>query len=237
MSSERHPLQRLPSPGPGLSAALHVVGLISFSSSFKYLVDHPNQINDSYGWHMQYLTILGLAAATLAFALGLAADLTGSAAPFAAKNAIAIGAAPLELVVSVLYWGLRLVDERLVLPDWAPRLPLAVDLGFHAAPALVLALDLVLFSPPPARPPARTFALSAALALAYWFWIELCFARNGFYPYPIFALLTPPWRVALFSAAAAIMTLSTFFLDWLYAALNGREPVTAPAPMAAKKAL
>jgi FAR-17a/AIG1-like protein len=55
----RHPLQRLHSPSRGLSLVLHAVGLCSFAKSFVFLVTHPNPINQSYGWHFQYLTILG----------------------------------------------------------------------------------------------------------------------------------------------------------------------------------
>ena len=55
----KHPLQRLPSPSPTLSLVLHALGLYSFAKCFEYLHLHPNPINDSYGWHFQFLTILG----------------------------------------------------------------------------------------------------------------------------------------------------------------------------------
>jgi hypothetical protein len=54
-----HPLQRLRSPSRTLSLALHTIGICSFAKSFEYLETHPNRINQSYGWHVQYLTILG----------------------------------------------------------------------------------------------------------------------------------------------------------------------------------
>src|ERR1700730_1347127 len=56
----KHPLQRLQSPSRTLSLALHIVGLCSFAKSFEYLQTHPNPINQSYGWHFQFLTILGM---------------------------------------------------------------------------------------------------------------------------------------------------------------------------------
>jgi len=59
--NRRHPLQRLESPSTGISAVLHIIGLVSFSYSYKYLVDYPSMINESYGWHFQYLTIIGTA--------------------------------------------------------------------------------------------------------------------------------------------------------------------------------
>lgn len=107
-----HPLQRLPSPSRGLSACLHTLGLASFAYSFAYLILHPNPINDSYGWHLQYLTIIGLALATLTFGVGLAADATMSGRVFGVKNALSVASAPMACLISLLYWGLRAVSPR-----------------------------------------------------------------------------------------------------------------------------
>jgi hypothetical protein len=52
-------LQRLRAPPRTMSLMLHAAGLFSFAKSFEYLHTHPNPINQSYGWHFQYLTILG----------------------------------------------------------------------------------------------------------------------------------------------------------------------------------
>ena len=41
------------------------------------------------------------------------------------------------------------------------------------------------------------------------------------YPYPLFEILTPLWRIALFAGSALLMTLSTATLKWLYAKVNG----------------
>lgn len=91
--------------------------------------------NEAYGWHFQYLTVIGLSLATLTFVVGLLADLTLSARLFLLKNILSLCSAPMEVLISILYWGLRLVsllclylgsniltrqvDERLVVPDWA----------------------------------------------------------------------------------------------------------------------
>ena len=45
----------------GARMALHTIGIISFSYSFKWLIDNPNHASTSSGWHFQYLTILGIA--------------------------------------------------------------------------------------------------------------------------------------------------------------------------------
>ncbi|KAH2314266.1 hypothetical protein KXW25_004913 [Aspergillus fumigatus] len=81
--------------------------------------ENPNRANEAYGWHFQYLTVIGLALSTLTFAVALLADLTLSARLFLVKNLLSICSAPMEVLISVLYWGLRMIDERLVVPDWA----------------------------------------------------------------------------------------------------------------------
>ncbi|KAL1588209.1 hypothetical protein WHR41_02953 [Cladosporium halotolerans] len=219
---QRHPLQRLDSPSRGASALLHITGLASFAYSFAYLVLNPNPINDSYGWHFQYLTIIGLALSTATFAFGLLADLTLSRRLFAVKNALSVASAPIECLITILYWGLRAIDTSLVLPPWAPVLLLRDDLSFHFMPAFTLTLDLLFFSPPYAIAALPALALSGAIAFGYWFWIEQCFTYNQFYPYPIFDVLDTPGRVGLFAASAGLMALATGALVWLYGVVNGR---------------
>ncbi|KAA6412165.1 MAG: integral membrane [Lasallia pustulata] len=172
------PLQRLPSPSRGLSALVHFAGLSSFAASFKYLVDFPNLINDSYGWHLQYLTIVGLALAALTFLCGSVADITGSRRVFGAKNALSLCSAPLEVLISLLYWGLRVIDRKLVLPDWVELDPWA-DVGFHAVPSVLLVVDLLFLSPPWTITVVPAMGISAVLAGGYWVWVEQCYRHNG----------------------------------------------------------
>ncbi|KJX92978.1 integral membrane protein [Zymoseptoria brevis] len=218
-----HPLQRLESPSRGVSAAFHLAGLASFAYSFSFLVRNPNPINDSYGWHMQYLTIIGLLLATLTFAAGLLADVTLSRRLFRIKNALSVASAPLEVLISILYWGLRVINPALVEPEWAAPLALMDDMSFHGAPSSLLVLDLLLFSPPYAIAFLPAFGLSAVIAFGYWFWIERCYQFNKFYPYPIFELLDTPGRIGLFAFSAVLMTASTTLLVWLYGVVNGQE--------------
>lgn len=226
---KRHPLQRFDAPGKGLSGALHVTGLISFYRSFKFLVDNPNIINDSFGWHLQYLTILGLSISTACFSAGLIADITSSHQLFTAKNYLALIAAPIEILISLLYWGLRAIDTKLVIPPDLPMPPIAADLGFHLFPTLFLSIDTLLLSPPwpthPISPRASLLSLlsSTAIAFLYWFWIELCYSRNGFYPYPIFAILTTPQRVGLFAGSSVAMWVVGAGLRFCYRIINGIE--------------
>ncbi|KAF2015753.1 hypothetical protein BU24DRAFT_461984 [Aaosphaeria arxii CBS 175.79] len=209
-AKRKHPLQRLDSPSKGFSGALH---------------------NDSFGGHFQYLTIIGLTICTLSFACGIIADITNSRTFFLLKNYLSLTAAPLELLISLLYWSLRLIDTSLVIPPDLPMLPLATDLTFHLFPAIFLSLDALLLSPPwptsPVNPnaPLVTLAMSTVLAFAYWFWIEVCYERNGFYPYPIFALLGLWQRVGLFLGSAVTMWVVGGGLRAVYAYVNGFERV------------
>ena len=67
--------------------------------------------NEAYGWHFQYLTIIGLALATATFAVALLADLTMSRRIFLVKNVLSFCSAPLEVLIALLYWGLRVVGS------------------------------------------------------------------------------------------------------------------------------
>lgn len=155
--------------------------------------------------------------------MGLLADATLSPRLFLAKNALTVASAPLEVLISILYWSLRAIDQRLVLPDWAPPLDLSDDFSFHAVPALLLVLDLLFLSPPWTISALPAIGLSTAIAFGYWFWVELCYAHNGYYPYPLFERLETPWRVVLFAGSALVMSCSTWCLRWLYGKVNGRS--------------
>ncbi|KUL87652.1 hypothetical protein ZTR_05883 [Talaromyces verruculosus] len=154
----QHPLQRLPSPDRGMSALVHLLGLASFLSSFKFLIENPNHASESFGWHFVFLTIIGLALSTCTFTAGLA---------------------PMEVLISVLYWGIRSIDPHLVVPPDEPKIPFHVDLGFHLVPSVVMLVDILFLSPPWTITALPSMALSSCIAFGYWFWIEKCYTVNG----------------------------------------------------------
>ncbi|KAI0526066.1 FAR-17a/AIG1-like protein [Xylaria bambusicola] len=216
----RHPLQRLASPSRRVSLLLHTAGIASFLSSFRFLAQWETEIAAAFGGHFQFLTIIGLSLALFTFVVGLAADLTLSPALFQAKNLFAVCSAPLEVLITILFWGLCAIDKSLVFPPES-ELTLIPNLGFHAAPGLFLALDLLLLSPPWTIDGFVAVALSQTIAFLYWFWVEYCYRQNGWYPYPIFALLNTWQRAALFTFSAFLMTGSTMLLKWLHGKVNG----------------
>jgi hypothetical protein len=177
-------------------------------------------INNSYGWHWQYLTILGLTVAYATFVFGFLADITLSPKLFVIKNTLSLCSAPLEVLISILYWGISAIDKSLVVPPELHIAPLA-DFGFHAAPSILLVIDLLFLSPPWTIHALPAMGLSSGIAICYWAWVEQCYKHNGFYPYPLFSALDTPQRIVLFIAAAATMTGSTAMLQWLYGRVNG----------------
>ena len=175
-----HPLQRLASPARSASLLLHAAGISSFAASFVYIMRFPQMPAGSVGGDFQFLTILGLALSLVTFSVGLVADLSLTRQVFEAKNFLAICVAPLEMLISVLYWSLCAIDRDLLYPpglDLSP--PLLPDIGFHLAPAAFLTLDLLLFSPPWTIRGQEAMILSLCIAFFYWIWVEYCFSYNG----------------------------------------------------------
>jgi hypothetical protein len=156
----------------------------------------------------------------------LLADLTLSPTLFRIKNILTLTSTPLEVLISILYWSLRAIDPALVLPEWAPRLATSIDFGFHVTPSVALTLDLLFFSPPWTIRALPATAVSGVIAFGYWFWIEICYGRNGFYPYPIFQMLDTTQRVGLFAGSAILMAVVTVALRETYRVVNRGTRIT-----------
>ncbi|KAI0109657.1 FAR-17a/AIG1-like protein-domain-containing protein [Nemania sp. FL0031] len=218
----RHPLQRLASPSRQASILLHTAGIVSFLASFRFLSNWETPMSSAFGGHYQFLTIIGLALALGTFVVGLVADITLSPTLFQAKNALAVCSAPLEVIITILFWGISAIDKKLVMPP-EHEIGLLPNFGFHAAPGLFLTLDLLLLSPPWTIDGFAAVALSQTIAFMYWFWVEYCYQRNGWYPYPLFDVLSTWQRATLFAFSAFLMTGSTIALKWLYGKVNGLE--------------
>ncbi|OLN88479.1 UPF0641 membrane protein [Colletotrichum chlorophyti] len=232
----KHRLQRLEAPSRSLSLVLHLAGLLSFFGSFQFLSTLTHDIAMGFGGNYQHLTNIGLVLSCVTFAVGLLADITLSQQLFSIKNALSTTAAPLEVLISILYWGIRSIDKRLLIPEgfelhWLP------DVGFHLIPAVVLSLDLILFSPPWTIRAYSAMAISMVFAFLYWGWVELCFSRNGWYAYPIFEILNTAQRVGLFTFSAVLMTISTSLLKWIYGRFNGYEQLRKEAYKPLKKTM
>lgn len=60
-----------------------------------------------------------------------------------------------------------------------------IDISFHAAPSVVMLVDLLLLSPPWTITVLPALGLSSTIAFGYWFWIEQCFSQNGWFVYDL----------------------------------------------------
>ncbi|KAH8703426.1 putative integral membrane protein [Talaromyces proteolyticus] len=224
---KKHPQQRLSSPSRETSAIIHLIGLASFSSSFKFLLDNPNYASEGYGWHFVFLTILGLALSTLTFTIAFLADITLARRLFLLKNVLSVCSAPLEVLITVLYWGIKSIDPKLVMPE-EDVIPLYADLGFHLLPTLFMLFDLLYLSPPWTVTAFPAMGISSCIAFGYWFWLEQCYSINGWYPYPLLELLDTKGRIALFTVSALLMAVNTVTLKWLYGRVNDLGRVEQP---------
>ncbi|KAL8276275.1 hypothetical protein RQP46_011303 [Phenoliferia psychrophenolica] len=131
---------------------LHAVALSSLLWSFKNLFA-PSAVTTfmetQFAGHWGFLTVLGLAVSTITVAVSLLKDAFPSVQAFdTIKTALQIMIVPAEGMVSVLYWGMSAYDPTLLVPPDADfQIPLALDLGLHALPALFLWIDFLAFSP------------------------------------------------------------------------------------------
>ena len=126
----------------------------------------------------------------------------------------------MSLLITLLYFSLRLIDPELVVPAEL-ELPLPTDLSFHLNPTAFLLIDILLLSPPWTISAVPAMVLSSCIALGYWFWVEACYAKNGFYPYPLFDVVGFEGRVGLFAGSAVSMGLGTVVLKALQGRVNG----------------
>jgi len=180
---------------------------------------------------------LGLLVATLTFAVAFLADVIDSKRLFKAKNVLLFLAAPvapilsyllyakilqLEALITILYWPIHFYDRTLLVdPKVAPQLPLLIDLGFHFIPTLLLMIDTLFLSPP-----WETHALAALMSFSvvaggYWIWVEECFSKNNFYPYPLMGLMNREQRLMLFAFATLLCWSSFLTVRGLYRMVNG----------------
>ncbi|KAH8147356.1 uncharacterized protein LAJ45_08512 [Morchella importuna] len=224
---KKHPLQRIHSPSRSISAFVHATGLVSFFYSFQCLKYFPGEINEAYGWHFQFLTIIALSISTLTFIFGFLADITLNPKLFLIKNALAVASAPLEVLISLLYWGLTAIDRTLVMPP-GMHIDTFVDLSLHLFPAALLLIDALLLSPPWTVGVVPALLVPGCLATFYWFWLEHCYSYNGWYPYPIMEILKTEHRIILFVGSALTMSASTLALKWAFSRFNGQLGKAVP---------
>lgn len=173
------------------------------------LVKDDSIISRSYSGHLQFLTVLGLCVTFVSELVSLVAQLSKLRTLRRLSSWLLQICAPVELLISIMYWSLRMIDGDLVLdPNFAVELSPALDRKLHIYPALLEVSRAILDPPDVWRAgvigPLLTFCV---LAGGYWAWIDHVFTHNEFYPYPLFGLLSFEQRVGLFGACAVLLLI------------------------------
>ncbi|RIA80733.1 FAR-17a/AIG1-like protein [Glomus cerebriforme] len=154
---------------------LHALGIASFSYSFSIL--HSLSKGESFFFSIHVISFL--------------------------KNWFMVIAVPLEGLISILYWGILIYDEKLLFDK--PRLPILIDLGFHLIPAICLWTDFLFFTKEFRKSHSHIFYL-LLFAFSYAVWIQFYFIKFGTWPYPLLSKLESQQRVGFYFACFALCT-------------------------------
>lgn len=225
-------------PGRLASFAWHGVSLGILTYALRRLPVHANMsgfdVETQFGSHYQFLTVLGLWFSRLTTLFAISSDIYPSSNGMRKfKTMLMALTMPAEVLISMLYWPILLLDPSLLIPPrkvmnpdnpaqfiWETvRLPLLDDLAFHAAPAIFLVLDYLIFEPPFPQEihPAAVSAFSTA---AYGIWVEICASKNGTYPYPLLGILSDVQRIGLYTVCAALFVGITTAITFAHKAID-----------------
>lgn len=225
-------------PGRLAAFAWHGAALVILTYALRKLPVHANisgfDIELQFGSHYQFLTVLGLWFSRLTTLFALSSDISPtSKGMHRFKTMLMALTMPAEVLISLLYWPILLFDPSLLIPPRkvmdpnnpaqfimeTVRLPLLDDLSFHAAPAIFLVLDYLIFEPtfPKDIHPAAVSALSTA---AYGIWVEICASKNGNYPYPLLQILSNAQRCGLYAVCAILFMGITTGITLLHKAID-----------------
>lgn len=159
------------------------------------------------GGHWQFLTNLSLLFADIVFALGIAAHLLRLPVLFQLRNSFHPVALTLEMVVTAVYWPLRLffILKLTKLPR-EKYVPLVVDMFLHLVPVVALLVDYIFFMPPYEVTTEAAFGFCILLTTLYWFLLKVLidFEQGGEYPYMFLNVDTELQRVGIFGIVGLI---------------------------------
>ncbi|KAF8848460.1 hypothetical protein BDZ45DRAFT_635694, partial [Acephala macrosclerotiorum] len=189
------------------SFLLHCLGLASFAASFQFLFSRPTKISQGFGGHFQFPTNIGLLLSFLSFAFAVLDDIFPSSTLDRLKRTTRFIVMPLETTITLAYCLLYFAHKSLIVDSQALPLQSHRDIGFHLLPALFLIADHHVVPPKQVlrvRSELAFFAFVGFVAL-YGLWLEICHARNGFWPYPILANVGVETKAGLFAVIVAML--------------------------------
>ncbi|KAJ6630680.1 FAR-17a/AIG1-like protein [Mycena sp. CBHHK59/15] len=212
------------------SALLHVNAICVMTYGYKALngLSINTWIESQYGGHFQFLTIQGLAVAWLTMFIGLVEDFFPSIYGVrVVKRSLFIIAMPTETIISSIYWTLLLTFPHLILQGMPSesastsviqRIPLRMDLALHAAPALALLADFMIFERRYRKADILYVApvLTFLCTMWYGWWAEHCASINGTFPYPFLTQNPLEIRLRIYAGAGTVAFLSFYALNILH---------------------
>ncbi|KAI8640626.1 FAR-17a/AIG1-like protein [Parasitella parasitica] len=183
-----------------VSLVFNTVGLVS--NIYALCNMHANELESPLGVQYQYLTVIGLLIATVAFGLKIMRYFIPKFSS-SVYEIITNIATPLEGLITVLYWSLTLVDPHLIIPGDVPDTSLLVDCAFHLFPALFLWIDFLAFEIDFKRSNAHVRVIYG-FAVFYFLWAWFCYQLNGFWVYPFLDQLSMSMRAAVFATSGVL---------------------------------
>lgn len=202
------------------SALLNATAFGLGGYGFYYTIVHiqlPAYLAAAGKW--QFLTNLSLAISLVVFGLGVVAHATKSLKLFAIKNAIHPVALVLELVVTLVYWPLRLVFIGLLVSDPSRKMiPMFVDMCLHLVPGVALVVDFFCFMPRLTVNNRDSFCVCMLLTFMYWAWLKrlIDVEGGGQYPYNFMNVEKELHRVGIFAVVGMVGFGAFLFLRQLY---------------------
>ncbi|ORE06149.1 hypothetical protein BCV72DRAFT_292331 [Rhizopus microsporus var. microsporus] len=207
---------------------INAIGLYSNLYALKNINSTvlQNPYSLGFGGQYQYLTILGLVTATIAFGLKILRYFvpTFSSLIYAIVTNIAT---PMEGLISVLYWSMLLIDPRLLVPEDLPRIPLLLDFTLHLFPAIFLWIDFLMFDIDFVRSNAHVLVIYS-FTLFYFIWSSYCHSKNGYWPYPFLGDFTLWMRIGFF-VMSGVLCWGMYELGAAVHARLHRKPVVKSA--------
>lgn len=133
--------------------------------------------------HYQFLTNIALCLSTLYFAVNFLYHYTTWPVIGRVKVYLSAVCLPLNFVVSIVYWGLRLLVPALIMTE-KETIPLLLDIKIHVLPLLATATDYFAYMDRWDLSYATGYLFVSIFSGLYWFWLEYLIQDGASYPYP-----------------------------------------------------
>lgn len=192
----------------GLALVLAGEAIRTYVIALNYIFvrDADSIVTTSFGGHLQFLTILALFASLIRQIFSFLYLLTGIRTFNALQGWLSLLTTPIEVVVTSLYWPLKIYKNNLVKDArFGIKIQPVLDRKVHLYPAIYEFLSSTIFSTRRwVRGNFMPLFIFSAVACGYWAWIETTFKYNGFYPYPLFNVLDTQSKALLIAAGTLI---------------------------------